>query len=95
MRIADIFRMAHSTPFKDDPVGVHWEEVGSHQHVLWDENYRVGYVAKGFNNYRAEPYWAEEAHFFETQDEAKAWLVAMYKMGGQDGKYTKRRPAAK
>lgn len=94
MRIADIFRMAHSTPFKDDPVGVHWMKEGAVE-VLWDDNYRVAYVAKAFDTYRAEPYWAEETHFFKTQEEAKAWLVTMYRLGGKDANYTKRRPAAK
>jgi hypothetical protein len=30
----------------------------------------------------ADPYWNEDMHFFDTEEEAKAWLVTMYRMGG-------------
>jgi len=57
---------------------VHWDGIS-----LYDADYQVGQVMIiEKRHWRADPFWAEESYFFETQAEAKAWLVAMYKMGG-------------
>ena len=50
---------------------------------LYDAEYQIGQVMILEKRYwRADPFWAEESHFFETQEEAKSWLVAMYRLGG-------------
>ena len=95
MNLRNIFRMAESNPFTDEPLGLHW-----HQGQLYDDEYKVGYVTVfpieqvGGANWQAHPFWNEEPHWFATQEEAASWLVAMYKMGGIDGAnlHNKRRP---
>lgn len=87
-------KLADSTPFTDAPLGVHWEELGSSS-VLWDEGYRVGHISKMFETYKAEPYWNEQEQVFETLEEAQAWLLAMYRIGGKIEPTPRRRPAAK
>jgi hypothetical protein len=96
MNISNVFRMAKSNPFQDEPFGVHWDNNG-----LFHDGYCVGRVVNTLAGkdlcWMAEPYWQEEAHFFDTYEEARSWLVAMYKMGGADEPTTRRRvrPAAK
>ena len=98
MNLRNLFRMANSTPFTDIPLNVHW-----HNSDLYDEDYKVGYVTVfpreqvGGANWQAHPFWNEEPHWFATQEEAKAWLVAMYKMGGanEPKQRVRVRPAAK
>jgi len=84
--------LADSTPFTDIPLNVHW-----HGLELFDEDYRVGRVDQIWSRWAACPYWNEQEQQFDTQEEAKAWLLAMYKMGGANEPKTKRRvrPAAK
>jgi hypothetical protein len=84
------------TTFDDVELPVHWEN-----NILYDDMYVVGRVTRTLAGeelgYMADPYWNEEMHFFDTEEEARAWLVAMYKMGGANEPKAKRRvrPAAK
>lgn len=82
--------LAESTPFTDMPLGVYWEDC-----ELYDETFVVGRVARTLagaaEGWMADPYWNEQMHFFDTQEEAKAWLVAMYKMGGANEPKQRRR----
>lgn len=82
--------LADSTPFKDEPMGVHWYD----KH-LYDDDYKVGAISHNFRQWVAHPYWNESDQEFKTEEEARAWLVAMYKMGGQNEPRRNRRPAAK
>lgn len=90
MILRNIFRMADSTPFKDEALDVHW-----YNKDLYDDEYKVGTVNATFGKWRAQPYWNEEEQEFNSEEEAKAWLVAMYKMGGANEPKRYRRPAAK
>jgi len=91
MKLQSFFgTLADSTPFTDIPLNVHW-----HGATLYDNDYAVGNIGTGFGRYEAFPYWNEEPQYFDTQEEAKAWLVAMYKMGGANEPRRTRRPAAK
>lgn len=96
MNLSNIFRMADSTPFSDMAMPVHWDE-----NQLYDDMYVVGRVTRTLagdkHGWMADPYWNEEMRFFTAEEEAKAWLLAMYKMGGANEPKQKRRvrPAAK
>ncbi len=69
------------TTFTDMLIGVHWYEK-----ELFDERERVGRVTRTLAGehlgWVADPYWDEPMQFFDNEDEAKAWLVAMYRMEG-------------
>jgi len=88
------FNMAKETPFTDVEMPVHWDH-----NELYDDIYRVGRIIRTLAGedlgFMSEPYWNEDAQFFNTEEEAKAWLVAMYKMGGANEPRKHRRPAAK
>ena len=75
------YNLADYTPFTDMPTGVHWYE-----NELFDDQHKVGRVTRTLagvdDGWMADPYWDEQMHFFTTKDEAKAWLVTMYRMGG-------------
>lgn len=75
------YNLADYTPFTDVPTGVHWYEK-----ELFDDQYKVGRVTRTLAGehlgWVADPYWDEAMQFFATEEEAKAWLVAMYRMGG-------------
>lgn len=90
MILRNIFRMADSTPFTDIPLNVHW-----HGKDLYDDEYKVASVFQTLGRWEAIPHWDEQEQEFETEEEAKAWLVAMYKMGGCNEPRKRRRPAAK
>jgi hypothetical protein len=96
MNLRNIFRMADSNPFQDMAMPVHWDDG-----ELFDDMYKVGRVVRTLAGdqlgWMADPYWNEDQHFFDTEEEAKAWLTAMYKMGDGNGAKLKRRvrPAAK
>jgi hypothetical protein len=75
--------LAKETTFTDIAMGVYWQG-----ERLWDEEYSVGRVmpilsTEKDSRWMAEPHWNEPMGFFDTEEEAKAWLVAVYKMGGQ------------
>jgi hypothetical protein len=84
------------TTFTDMKLPVHWED-----NQLYDDMYVVGQVTRTLAGdqlgWMADPYWNEEMHFFNTEEEAKAWLITMYRMGGQHEPKQKRRvrPMAK
>lgn len=69
------------TTFTDMPLGVYWENL-----ELYDEQFVVGRVAITLAGdqlgWMADPYWDEDMQFFDTEGEAKAWLLTMYRMGG-------------
>lgn len=55
--------------------GVHWEGIN-----LYDDEYRVGRVVIDKPSYWvADPFWVEDVQYFETQTEAKAWLITVYR----------------
>ena len=70
-----------ANPFIDSSLGIHW-----YNNELYDDNYKVGRATRTLAGehlgWVADPYWNEEMHFFATEEEAKAWLLTMYKMGG-------------
>lgn len=80
MRLFGI-KLGESTPFTDMQLPVHWDN-----NKLYDDMYVVGTVTRTLMHelscWTADPYWDEDMQFFDTEEEAKAWLVAMYKMGG-------------
>ena len=84
------------SPFKDQKLGVHW-----YNSDLYDEDYKVGYVTVfpreqvGGANWQAHAFWNEAPQWFATQEEAKAWLLTMYRLGGGNAVRPRRRPAAK
>lgn len=82
--------LAKSNPFTDVELPVHWDN-----NKLYDDMYMVGTVTRTLAHDRscwtAEPYWDEAMQFFDKEEEAKAWLVAMYKMGGKDEPKKQRR----
>jgi hypothetical protein len=88
--------LGESNQFSNMTLPVHWDA-----EKLYDDMYVVGAVTRTLMHdqlcWCADPYWNEQMHFFDTEDEAKAWLVAMYKMGGANEPKAKRRvrPAAK
>ena len=90
MILRNIFRMADSTPFPDQPLNVHW-----HNKDLYDDDYKVGSIYNRWSKWEAIPFWNEEEQEFDTEEEARAWLVAMYKMGGCNEPQRRKRPAAK
>lgn len=96
MILRNLFRMSKENPYPDSKLGVHW-----YNSDLYDDDYKVGYVTVfpaeqvGTAKWQAHPFWNEEPQWFLTQEEAKAWLLAMYKMGGADAPKRRRRPAAK
>lgn len=92
MNLRNIFRMADSTPFRDEPLNVHW-----YNKDLYDNEYKVGVIDHSFGGWLARPFWNEDEQEFKTEEEARAWLLAMYKMGGANDHYNhkRKRPAAK
>jgi hypothetical protein len=71
-----------STVFPDTDLGVHWQEK-KEQWILWDRSYQIGRVRPAFGGgYWCEPYWgkADVPDSFETEEEAKAFLVAIYRL---------------
>lgn len=72
--------LAESNPFPDTALDIHW-----YHDQLYDDKYAVGRVARTlageYLGWLADPFWHEDQQFFNTQDEAKAWLVAVYQMG--------------
>lgn len=78
------------TIFTDMELPVHWEN-----NNLYDDMYIVGQVTRTLAGdqlgWMADPYWNEDMHFFNTEEEAKAWLLTMYKMGGANEPRIRRR----
>lgn len=70
-----------ANPFHDDSLGVHWSN-----NELYDDNYKVGRVTRTLAGdqlgWMADPYWNEEMQFFATEEEAKSWLLIIYRMEG-------------
>ena len=54
---------------------------------LFDKEERVGRAVRtlaGDNlGWVADPYWGEQIHFFNTEEEAKSWLLTTYRMEGK------------
>lgn len=75
-----IGELAESTPFTDMELDIHW-----YHDQLYDDKYAVGRVTQTLAGehlgWLADPFWSEDPQFFDSQDEAKAWLVAVYQMG--------------
>ena len=76
--------LGKSNPFTDMPMGVYWQG-----ERLWDGECSVGRVmpilsTEKDSRWMAEPHWNEPMGFFNTEEEAQAWLIAVYKMGGQN-----------
>lgn len=72
--------LADSTPFTDMELPIHWEN-----DQLYDDKYAVGRVVHTLAGeqlgWMADPFWSEDPQFFDLQEEAQAWLVAVYQMG--------------
>lgn len=72
--------MAKETPFTDMVLPIHWDSG-----ELFDDMYKVGRVTRTLAGehlgWLADPFWSEDPQFFDTEDEAKAWLLAVYQMG--------------
>jgi hypothetical protein len=70
------------TRFTDLPMGIYWEE-----RELYDEQFLLGRVTRTLAGdqlgWMADPFWNEDMHFFDTEEEAKSLLVTMYRMGGR------------
>ena len=67
--------------FTDVPLSTHWVET-DFSATLWDDQYQVGRVYKGLGSWVAEPYWDKigtGTTVHETEEEAKAFLLATYK----------------
>ena len=74
-------RLADETPFTDLPLGLHWGWYGGRWN-LHDGGVLVGAVANCLVNFVASQntYDLFNGERFETLEEAKAWLIAMYRM---------------
>jgi hypothetical protein len=44
------------------------------------EDYSLGEVSFVVTAWEAKPYWYEQSQLFKTEEEAKAWLVTMYRL---------------
>jgi hypothetical protein len=69
------------TTFTDKPLGIHWED-----NSLYDDMYAVGHVVRTLAGnecgWAARPNWDKRFQIFATQEEAKAWMLVMYRMEG-------------
>jgi hypothetical protein len=70
--------------FTDIKLGLHWHPAVWGDNVLWDDDYRIGRVYTTFDHKRwvAEPFWvkaSEGISYFDSEEEAKSYLVAIYK----------------
>lgn len=76
------------TTFTDIELDVHW-----YHQQLYDDQYAVGRVTRTLAGehlgWIADPFWHEDQQLFNTEDEAKAWLVAVYQMGDHKCKIQK------
>jgi len=95
MKLQSFFgTLGHSTPFTDMELPIHWDD-----NKLYDDMYMVGTVTRTLMHdqlcFCADPYWNEEMRFFDTEEEAKAWLLAMYRIGGANEPRIRRRAAKK
>jgi hypothetical protein len=43
-------------------------------------DYSVGETSFVITAWQAKPYWYEMSQLFETEEEAKSWLAAMYRL---------------
>lgn len=79
--ISDI-KFAKET-FPDSALGMHWVE-RKYGSVLYDDSYQVGRIKPAFGGgYWVEPYWGKAdciQESLDTEEEAKAYLVALYRM---------------
>ena len=69
------------TTFTDVPMHTHWTET-DFSNILWDEQYQMGRVYQLLGQWAAEPYWEHAQSgttYHETEEEAKAYLLAIYK----------------
>lgn len=78
------YNLAESNPFPDTPMGIHWYDK-KHSTYLYDKDYQVGRVYPFLDKVMAEKYWgslAEENEVvaFDSMEEAKAYLVATYRL---------------
>lgn len=67
--------------FTNVPLNTHWTDT-DFSAILWDDTYQVGRVYKSLGNWAAEPYWERlntNVTYHETEEEAKAYLLAVYK----------------
>lgn len=69
--------------FPDSALGLHWHEKRNYS-VLIDDAYQVGRIRPAFGGgYWVEPYWGKAdciQESLDTEEEAKAYLVALYRM---------------
>jgi hypothetical protein len=86
--------LGKSNPFTDIELSVHWVD-----NKLYDDMYVVGTVTRTLAHaqscWTADPFWDEDMQFFDTEEEAKSWLVVMYKMGGANEPIKRRIRATK
>lgn len=47
---------------------------------LMDGDFRVGRIQFLVTGWQAVPLWYEMSQLFETEEEAKSWLLMMYRM---------------
>ena len=57
-----------------------WWNVFRHKTKLMDGHYSVGETSFVETAWQAKPYWYEMSQLFQTEEEAKSWLAAMYRL---------------
>ena len=57
-----------------------WWNVFKRRTKLMQEDYSLGEVSFVVTAWEAKPYWYEQSQLFKTEEEAKAWLVTMYRL---------------
>ena len=57
-----------------------WWNVFRHKTKLMDRHYSVGETSFVVTAWQAKPYWYEQSQLFQTEEEAKSWLAAMYRL---------------
>ncbi len=77
------YDFAKTNPFPDTKLGIHWAD-HKHSTYLYDGDYQVGRVYPFLDKCMAESYWGRldqenEVVSFETEEEAKAYLVTTYR----------------
>ena len=76
-------RMDYDTesPFTDiDSDALWWREESVGHMRLMDGDFTIGHVNHVFPTWIATPLWAEKHQLFKDEEEARAWLLVMYRM---------------
>jgi len=57
-----------------------WWNVFRHRTKLMHGQYSLGEITFVETAWQAKPFWYEQSQLFKTEEEAKSWLAAMYRL---------------